>query len=319
MKIFLSSTYNDLKEIRRSALNYLEGITGHISNATGEVVAMEYFHATERTCKEECLYNLSSSDLVIGIYGNTYGSIDEETGLSMTEVEFDYAIDKHIPILGFVMKGNGRDEREKKFIEEKVYGRGIVCANFENATHFTDQLDGTLKEYLKGFDGYSIDSLWENVTSLKELIEQKIANEDSGFELQMVPFISGDEDAAIEQIISCARKLKEYAPELISENSAVHLYAYMFKHHPDEIDDCTLVKLQRDVEENTDIILGNWERVHHGLRNHAATIILATLFLKLKRMQMRLLTERWSESLRQEVIRARAEYETAIVNSRYSD
>lgn len=82
MKIFLSSTYIDLVPIRQSAINFLNGIKGNsITNNTGEVVAMEFFPATENTCKEECLKQLSTCNLVIGIYGEKYGSIDEETSL----------------------------------------------------------------------------------------------------------------------------------------------------------------------------------------------------------------------------------------------
>ena len=68
MRIFLSSTYVDLKEIRNIAINYLEDIVGHVTDATGTVVAMEYFNATERYCKEECLHELSTCNLVIGIF-----------------------------------------------------------------------------------------------------------------------------------------------------------------------------------------------------------------------------------------------------------
>ena len=56
MKIFLSSTYKDLKEIRKVAINFLRGIVGDVTDATGEVVAMEFFDATERICKDECLH-----------------------------------------------------------------------------------------------------------------------------------------------------------------------------------------------------------------------------------------------------------------------
>ena len=55
MRIFLSSTYVGLKEIRKVAITYLVGIMGHVTDITGTVVAMEFFNATERFCKEECL------------------------------------------------------------------------------------------------------------------------------------------------------------------------------------------------------------------------------------------------------------------------
>ena len=37
MKIFLSSTYKDLVKIRKSAIIFLTGITGRITNSTGEI------------------------------------------------------------------------------------------------------------------------------------------------------------------------------------------------------------------------------------------------------------------------------------------
>ena len=79
MRIFLSSTYVDLKEIRKVAITYLEGIMGHVTDKTGTVVAMEFFNATERFCKEECLHELSTCDLVIGIYGDRYGRAHQKS------------------------------------------------------------------------------------------------------------------------------------------------------------------------------------------------------------------------------------------------
>ena len=95
MRIFLSSTYEDLKDVRQAAIHYLDGIVGRITDTTGRVVAMEYFNATERYCKDECLHELSTCDLVIGIYGDRYGTSYDD-GRSMTEIEFDYAIDHSI-------------------------------------------------------------------------------------------------------------------------------------------------------------------------------------------------------------------------------
>ncbi len=53
---------------------------------------MEYFYDSERTSKEVCLEELQTSDVVIGINGERYWSIDVETGKSITEIEFDDAV-----------------------------------------------------------------------------------------------------------------------------------------------------------------------------------------------------------------------------------
>ena len=155
MRIFLSSTYVDLKEIRNIAINYLEDIVGHVTDATGTVVAMEYFNATERYCKEECLHELSTCNLVIGIYGDRYGTPAED-GRSMTETEFDYAIEHNIPILAFVKREECRDAKQQLFISKKVHGSGKSCANFEKEVDFADRLSNSLKEYLgqEEYDGY---------------------------------------------------------------------------------------------------------------------------------------------------------------------
>ena len=318
MRIFLSSTYVDLKEIRKVAITHLEGIVGNITDATGSVVAMEFFNATERCCKEECLHELSSCDLVIGIYGDRYGTPAED-GRSMTETEFDYAVEHGIPVLAFVKREECRDEKQKLFISQKVHGSNKSCANFEGGADFADRLNDSLKEYLGHYDGYSIDSLWARVTSLKEVVERKIAEDVPGYEFQMLPYTSGEEDLALESILSAAKYLKAFVPALAAENEAVNSYAYMVNHYPDRLTAEHDRELCGNVAASSGQILCNWEMINLGMNNHTTAIILAATYLKLKRMQQRLLSEPWTEELRQEVVRVRKEYEDTILGSRYID
>lgn len=319
MKIFLSSTYRDLVNIRRIAINYLQGITGHITNATGEVVAMEFFNASESTCKEECLSNLAGCNLVIGIYGVNYGSIDDETNLSMTELEFDYAINKNIPLLAFVMHTDNREEREEKFIENKVYKRGLSCAPFENDNDFLNRLDNSLKQYLKTYDGYSVDSLWTQVKDLSDNINNYIAMQESGFDFLMHPYTSGQEDLALEDILHSTYSIRNYISNFEKENSVLHSYAYKYQMCPDDISSTDLQILLHNIQNNSTTVLQNWEIINLGLYNHTTQIILATTYLRLCRMQHRLLTEPWTEDLRQQVIQARTLYLETINASKYVD
>ena len=66
-------------------------------------------------------------------------------------------------------------------------------------------------------------------------------------------------------------------------------------------------------------IVANRELILFGLVNHTTAITLATTYLKLKRMQQRLLNEPWTEELRQEVLRVRTEYIDTIRDSHYVD
>ncbi len=320
MRIFLSSTYVDLKEIRNIAINYLEDIVGHVTDATGTVVAMEYFNATERYCKEECLHELSTCNLVIGIYGDRYGTPAED-GRSMTETEFDYAIEHNIPILAFVKREECRDAKQQLFISKKVHGSGKSCANFEKEVDFADRLSNSLKEYLgqEEYDGYSVDSLWEQVTALRDAVQKRMEDTSSGVELQMLPYGSGDEDIALENILSSVKHLKEFIQYLEAENTAVHPYAYTAANRPSELTINHDRELCKNVAACAKRIVANRELILFGLVNHTTAITLATTYLKLKRMQQRLLNEPWTEELRQEVLRVRTEYIDTIHDSHYVD
>lgn len=319
MKFFLSSTYKDLIEIRKVAINTLVGIMGNSTDATGSVIAMEYFNASENSCKEECLKELDACDVVIGIYGERYGSIDAETGLSMTEVEFDYAVKKHKPILAFVQRTKNRDKRESDFINGKVYAQGKSCANFDGVEDFADRLNNSLQEYLGAMDGYSVDSLWSQVVSLREALTEKIKKDVPGFEFQMMPYAPGDEEKALDYIISGAQKVNELIPRLLEENNAIFSYAYMHKFYPDRNDANAKKELVHNVESISGKILSNNESICLGLKNAVTGTILAVTFLKLRRMQQRLLSEPWTEELRNEIIEVRNTYIDTILLSKYMD
>lgn len=160
MKFFISSTFEDLKDYRRVTIEMLEDITKGVT-ATSE--KMEFFTASENTCKEECLKRLAESDIVIGIYGDKYGTIDQEEQLSMTEIEFDKAIEWGKSILAFVSYSDTREPEESSFIKNKVFKRGKSCGRFKTIGEYAICLNETLKEYFNGLVGFSYSSIWDSV------------------------------------------------------------------------------------------------------------------------------------------------------------
>ncbi len=319
MKIFLSSTFLDLMQIREAAIHFLNGLVGYTKDKTGEIVAMESFAATERTCKEECLTQLSDCNLVIGIYGKRYGTIDPETGLSMTELEFNYAIEHHIPLLAFVQINDDRDAREADFINSKIFGRKICCANFDGTADFLEKLNDSLKEYLGTYDGYSIDSLWSDVSDLHAKILDDIKHNRGVAELQMLPYLADDEDIVLSQLLQTAQYLESIQGDLSAENEAVFHFAYTANHYPENITENDKQELAANVQNCSEEILRNGENITLGLSNHATHLKLLGMYLKLKRMQHRLATEHWSEALRTEVVKTREEYRKIILESQYID
>lgn len=96
---FISSTYEDLKEERDAVI--------HTVLTLGQFpVGMEMFSAVNMDQWNVIKKSIDSCDYYILIIGNKYGSIDEDSGLSYTEKEFDYAISQGIPVLAFIADDN---------------------------------------------------------------------------------------------------------------------------------------------------------------------------------------------------------------------
>jgi hypothetical protein len=60
---------------------------------------------------------INESDYYIVIVGGKYGTIPEETGLSYTEMEYKYALEKNIPVIGFLYEDINKLPSEKTEID----------------------------------------------------------------------------------------------------------------------------------------------------------------------------------------------------------
>jgi hypothetical protein len=98
-QVFVSSTYDDLREERQQA-------TQAILEAGCFPSGMELFPASDDTQWELIKRVIEESDYYIVIVAGRYGSLGSE-GLSFTEMEYDYAVARGIPVLGFVREGTG--------------------------------------------------------------------------------------------------------------------------------------------------------------------------------------------------------------------
>ncbi|MFX0008953.1 MAG: DUF4062 domain-containing protein, partial [Candidatus Hermodarchaeota archaeon] len=84
MKIFLSSTYNDLITYRERVKKGLEGLGTHVE-------AMEVWFARPDTPLDVIKKKIEECDLYVGIYAHKYGSIVPNSEYSFTEWEYEYA------------------------------------------------------------------------------------------------------------------------------------------------------------------------------------------------------------------------------------
>ena len=93
-QIFISSTFRDLRKERQAVLDAILEL-GHFP--TG----MEVFPAADATPWEMIETIIDESDYYVLIIGGVYGSTDE-SGISYTEREYDFAVSRGIPILAFL-------------------------------------------------------------------------------------------------------------------------------------------------------------------------------------------------------------------------
>lgn len=87
--IYLSSTYEDLKDYRRAVYEALRK-AGH------QVIAMEDYVATDQRPVNKCLKDVELADIYVGFFAFRYGYIpplqhNNPDGLSITELEFQHA------------------------------------------------------------------------------------------------------------------------------------------------------------------------------------------------------------------------------------
>jgi len=85
VRIFLSSTFVDLKELREEIARRLRDVFG------AHLLIMETFGSDAAPPVISAIRNVRGSDLFVGIYGRRYGTVDPPTGKSITELELDEA------------------------------------------------------------------------------------------------------------------------------------------------------------------------------------------------------------------------------------
>lgn len=113
LQIFISSTYTDLIEERQSAVQA-------VLRAGNIPAGMELFSAGNKSQLETIKKWIDESDIYMLILGGRYGSLEPDSQLSYTEIEYQYAVDSEKPYFAVVL--------DDEMIESKVkkYGQSIL-------------------------------------------------------------------------------------------------------------------------------------------------------------------------------------------------
>ncbi|MDO6726347.1 DUF4062 domain-containing protein [Cognatishimia sp. 1_MG-2023] len=114
-QVFISSTFQDLQNARQE-------VSQALLRADCFPAGMELFPAADEEQFEFIKTIIDQSDYYILISAGRYGSIHPETGLSYTEMEYDYAVEIGKPIIRLLHK-DPFNELKGEFIEKTDAGR----------------------------------------------------------------------------------------------------------------------------------------------------------------------------------------------------
>lgn len=110
LQVFVSSTYTDLIEERQAAVQAILD-AGHIP------AGMELFKAGNESQLKTIYKWIDESDVYMLILGGRYGSIEEKSSKSYTQLEYEYALSKNIPVFAVVLS--------ESFLTDKVNSLGL--------------------------------------------------------------------------------------------------------------------------------------------------------------------------------------------------
>ena len=110
LQVFVSSTYTDLKEERQAAVEAILD-AGHIP------AGMELFKAGNESQLKTIYKWIDESDVYMLILGGRYGSVESKSGKSYTQLEYEYAISKKIPVFAVVLS--------ESFLTQKINSLGL--------------------------------------------------------------------------------------------------------------------------------------------------------------------------------------------------
>jgi len=145
--IFISSTFRDLIAERNEAARAVLDL-GHIP------AGMERFPAMDEEQMRYIQTVIDDCDYYLLIIGGKYGSVSPKTGLSYTEMEFDYACEKGLPVIVFEKSPienseTDTDKREKLEAFRKKIKTSRLVKDWSDAKDLRAEIALSLPQQIK--------------------------------------------------------------------------------------------------------------------------------------------------------------------------
>ncbi|EJF7266476.1 DUF4062 domain-containing protein [Vibrio parahaemolyticus] len=137
LQVFVSSTYEDLKGDRQAAVSAILK-AGHIP------AGMELFTSGDKSQMDTIRRWIDESDIYMLILGGRYGSVEPTTGVSYTELEYNYALEQDKPLFAVVI--------DESALEVRVRQYGTDLMEKDNPKQLKDFRDKVLSNISSFFD-----------------------------------------------------------------------------------------------------------------------------------------------------------------------
>ncbi|HYV90492.1 MAG TPA: DUF4062 domain-containing protein [Chitinophagales bacterium] len=197
-QVFVSSTYADLKEERAKVIQT-------IMELDCIPAGMEIFPAIDEEQFNFIKRIIDDCDYYLLIIGGRYGTVSED-GLSYTEKEYDYALEKRIKVLAFIHSNPeeipiGKSEKDSKLREKlEIFKTKVSTNRLVKFWRTADELPGlvalSLSKTIKTYPaiGWIRANTIINPEVLQELNDQRKINEDLREKLEKASTIEEDND-----------------------------------------------------------------------------------------------------------------------------
>ena len=157
LQIFISSTYTDLQEERQAAVEAILN-AGHIP------AGMELFSASNDSQLDTVKRWIEESDIYLLILGGRYGSLEPKSQYSYTQIEYEFALERGIPLFAVVISDDALQanvkmhgtqvielENRDKYDEFKRSVISRVCRFFNDTKDIKLAIHETLADFQRRY------------------------------------------------------------------------------------------------------------------------------------------------------------------------
>jgi hypothetical protein len=204
LQVFVSSTYQDLREERQAAVEAILS-AGHIP------AGMELFAAGDQSQMNVIKQWIDESDVFLLILGGRYGSIEAESAKSYIQLEYEYAVEHGKPHFAVVI--------DDKHLKKKVRRLGPDVMEQDNPSK--------LKEFRQQLLSNRLVKFWSDPRDIKLAIYEALA--DFGRRSDVTGWIPGsqsvDTGALAEELARLAKENAELRQQLAERSLDSNTYS----------------------------------------------------------------------------------------------